>query len=73
MRRILALIATLILAFSLTACGSKTYNITTHSGDTFTAKGSPEYDVKTNSYKFNDENGKEVILNKDEIKVIKEE
>jgi len=72
MKRILALIVTLILAFSLTACGSKSYNVTTRSGDTFTAIGSPKYDVQTETYKFQDEEGKEVILNQEDIKVIKE-
>lgn len=72
MKRLLALVFTLALAFSLTACGSKSYQITTRSGDTFTAKGSPKYDVQSETYKFKDEEGKEVILNQEEIKVIKE-
>ena len=72
MKRILALIMTLLLAFSLTACGFKSYQITTQSGETFTANGAPEYDVQSQTYKFHDEEGKEVILNQKDIKVIKE-
>ena len=72
MKRILALIMTLLLALSLAACGSKSYQITTRSGETFTATGSPQYDVQSQTYKFHDEEGKEVILNQKDIKVIKE-
>lgn len=72
MKRILALIMTLLLAFSMTACGSKSYQITTRSGESYTAKGSPEYDVQTETYKFENEEGKEVILNQEDIEVIKE-
>ena len=72
MKRILALLMTLLLAFSLVACGSKSYQVTTQSGETFIAKGSPKYDVRSKTYKFRDEKGKEVILNQEDIKVIKE-
>jgi len=72
MKRLLALLLTFLLTFSLAACGSKAYQVTTRSGQTFTAKGSPEYDVQSETYKFKDEEGKEVILNQEDIEVIKE-
>lgn len=72
MKRIFALILTLLMALSLCACGSKTYEITTRTGQSFTAKGSPKYDVQSETYKFENEDGKEVILNQEDIEVIKE-
>jgi hypothetical protein len=72
MKRLLVLITVLLMTLSLAACGSKTYQVTTRSGQTFTANGSPDYDVQSETYKFKDEEGKEVILSKEEIEVIKE-
>ncbi|WP_319467063.1 YgdI/YgdR family lipoprotein [uncultured Pseudodesulfovibrio sp.] len=71
LRRItLALSFCLILA--LAACGTKTYQVTTKSGQTYTANGSLDYDVKSETYKFKNEKGKEIILNQKDIQVIQE-
>lgn len=72
MKRICAIILLVFMSLALAACGSKTYQITTKTGQTYTAKGSPEYDVKTETYNFKNEEGKKVILNQEDIEAIKE-
>ncbi len=54
---------------ALAACGTKTYQVTTKSGQTYTANGSLDYDVKSETYKFKNEKGKEIILNQKDIEV----
>lgn len=73
MKRCIALVLTLMLAFSLTACGSKTYQITTKTGKTYTAEGPLDYDVQSETYKFENPDGKEVILNQEDVEVIQEQ
>ncbi|NDV20162.1 YgdI/YgdR family lipoprotein [Pseudodesulfovibrio sp. JC047] len=72
MKRLYSIIILCAFALSLTACFSKQYMITTTAGETYTANGSPEYDVQTDTYKFEDDDGKKVILNQEDIQVIKE-
>lgn len=72
MHRFIAIILTLLLSFALTACASKTYEVTTKSGKTYSSKGSLEYDVQNETYKFKNEQGKEVIINQEDIEVIQE-
>jgi len=72
MNRIIATLLALLLTLSLVGCGSKTYQVTTKAGNTYTAKGALEYDVQSESYTFENEEGKEVILNQEDIEVIQE-
>lgn len=72
MKRFIAIILTLSLATMLMACGTKYYEVTTKTGEIYTVKGSPQYDVDAQTYKFENEEGKEIILNKEEIEVIQE-
>lgn len=72
MNRIIALVLAMLLALSLTACGSKTYLVTTKTGKTYTAKGALEYKVQSETYTFTDEEGQEVILNQEDVEVIQE-
>lgn len=71
-KRLFAVILSAAMIFSLYACGSKTYQVKTKSGESFNSLGAPDYDVKSKSYKFTNEMGKEVILNKEDIDSIKE-
>lgn len=73
MRKIMLVIAGLVLLLSLTACGTKLYKVETHGGDTYTAAGEPEYDAKSDTYTFKDEKGAKYIVKKDDLKVIREE
>lgn len=60
------------MLFVLAACGAKNYQVTTKSGQNYMATGPLEYDVQTETYKFQNEDGKEVILNQEDIEVIQE-
>lgn len=71
MRRIIILTG-LLLALSLTACGSNTYNVVTHDGSTYTADGAPEYHEDSDTYTFHDKKGAEFTIKKDDLKVIEE-
>lgn len=72
MNRLIAIIATLLLTCFLAACGAKNYQVTTKAGKIYTAQGALEYDVQSETYKFKNEEGKEVILNQEDIEVIQE-
>lgn len=73
MKRFFQLLAVTILTLSLTACLSTKYEITTLDGQTYIACENPQYNVATETYIFKDENGEEVILQKEEIQYIKEQ
>lgn len=73
MQRFIMLTAALLIIGSLAACSTKTYRITTHAGQTYIADGSPQYDVKAETYTFMDEQGHEVVIPKSDIDAIKEQ
>ncbi|WP_243546127.1 YgdI/YgdR family lipoprotein [Pseudodesulfovibrio tunisiensis] len=70
MKRIIAILLTLAMALPLTACGSKTYHVVTKEGDSYTTQGKPDYDVKTETYTFEKEDGQEISINREQIKHI---
>ena len=72
MRRHLAAALILALLFVLTACGSRQYVVTTKSGQAYTATSDLEYDMESQTYSFEDENGRQVRLNKEDVEVIKQ-
>lgn len=72
MKKIVAALLSLLLAVSLAACGSKSYLVTMKNGQRFTSSGYPDYDVQSETYKFKNDEGKEVILNQADIEVIQE-
>lgn len=72
MKRIIGTLLALLMLLSLAACGSKSYQVTTKTGKTFITQGSPEYDMKSETYKFTNEEGKEVIINQADVDVIQE-
>jgi len=72
MKRRLFLPAILLLAALLAGCGTKSYSIKTNSGHEYIAQGAPVYNVKSDTYTFTDGQGKEVVINKDDIRLIKE-
>jgi len=72
MKRIVAAMLALAMLLPLTACGSKSYEVTTKTGRTFNTQGSPKYDMKSETYTFTDEEGKEVIVNQSDVDIIRE-
>ena len=69
----LLLIALLLASALLAGCGVKTYSITTNAGQEYTAEGAPIYDVKSQTYTFTDANGRQVVVDKDDIRTIREQ
>jgi predicted aminopeptidase len=67
------LLAACLLALALAACMTTSYKITTTDGQIYIARDNPVYDVNTDTYAFTDENGEQVTLGKQEIKLIKEQ
>ncbi|OIQ51645.1 hypothetical protein BerOc1_00100 [Pseudodesulfovibrio hydrargyri] len=67
------LLAACILVIGLAACMTTSYKITTTSGQIYIAQDHPVYDVSTDTYAFTDENGQQVTLGKQEIRLIKEQ
>jgi major membrane immunogen (membrane-anchored lipoprotein) len=72
MKRVFSMLLILCLALGLTACGATIYKVSMKNGVTYQAKGEPEYDKKSASYKFTDTNGKEVMVNKEDVQVIQQ-
>ena len=72
MNRFITLLLTLIVCSLLAACGTKMYQVTTKTGKTYTTKGALQYDVQSETYKFENAEGREVILNQEDIEVIQE-
>ncbi len=73
MKHVITILASLLLVFMLAGCGSKNYQVTTKSGQNYTSNGPLEYDVQSETYKFKNAEGREVILNQEDIEVIQEE
>lgn len=73
MQRLRIILTAIVFAALLSACGTRAYKITTHNGQEYIAQGAPEYNVKSETYTFTDDHGKEVVINKDDIQVIKEQ
>lgn len=72
MHRIITILCALILSLSLAACGTKTYNVSTKSGKSYTSYGSPQLNVKAKTYTLKDADGKEIIVNQDDVEVIQQ-
>lgn len=68
----LSFILVLLCTFILAGCGSKKYIVTTKQGDTYIAKGDPDYDVHSETYSFKNEQGIKIRLNQSEIEGIQE-
>ena len=67
MQKLIILLATLMLAATLLACGAKTYTVTTNSGKTYTAVGYPEYDMVNETITFTDQSGESITLNNSDV------
>lgn len=70
MRQFIILILSSMLLLLLAGCGAKQYEVTTKNGRVYTATGALQYDVDKKTYSFENQEGKEVILNKEDIEVI---
>jgi hypothetical protein len=73
MKGITAAFLSLLLLLSLAACGTKNYQITTKTGKTFITQGAPEYDMESETYRFTNDEGQEVILNQADVDVMQEQ
>lgn len=73
MKRFITTLLVLLMLIVLAACGSRNYQVTTKTGETFHTQGAPEYDMKSETYKFTDEKGEEVILKRADVDVIQEQ
>ncbi|MFH1061039.1 MAG: YgdI/YgdR family lipoprotein [Pseudomonadota bacterium] len=68
----LGLLALLALAALPAGC-SHYYRVTTYSGQIYTSEGQPKFDEDAKVYKFEQMDGKKVILNQKDVKEIKQE
>ncbi|ASI95046.1 MULTISPECIES: YgdI/YgdR family lipoprotein [Vibrio] len=62
--RALAVIVTAVL---LVACGSSQYLMSTNEGKMITSYGKPDLNEETGMYEYEDVDGKEMSISKDEI------
>lgn len=71
MQRLFAFLLAALLLLSLAACGSK-YVVTTKSGQTYYADGPLNLNVDDNTYMVEDEQGRKVKLQQEEIDKVTE-
>ncbi|AXY02983.1 YgdI/YgdR family lipoprotein [Vibrio alfacsensis] len=62
--RLLIVLGTVLL---LTACGSSQYLMSTNEGKIITSYGKPDLNEDTSMYEYEDVDGKEMSISKDEI------
>lgn len=72
MKRFVTATLVVLLALFLYGCGTKSYQVVTKSGQTYTTQGKVDYDVQSKTYSFKNQEGREVILNQADIEVIQE-
>ncbi|WP_027721932.1 YgdI/YgdR family lipoprotein [Maridesulfovibrio zosterae] len=70
MKKILITAVLCALPMLLVGCGSKHYTITKADGSTVTSAGEPEFVKASNTYKFENLDGQDVILKREDIKEI---
>lgn len=73
MKRILTLVLLALALFALAACGSSRYAVTTTTGATYTAVDKPEFDQKSKTYTFENEDGEEVTIKREDVQEIKQQ
>lgn len=71
-RLLMTTLALSAMVIMLTAC-SHYYRITTYDGQVYTADGQPKLDEDTKVYRFEQLDGKKVLLNQKDVKEIKQE
>lgn len=69
MKRIVCL-ALLVLSLAAFGCSSRVYTVTTQDGRQYQAAGQPEYQDDTGMYTFENLDGQDVTIPKDEVKEI---
>ncbi|EGR0709920.1 YgdI/YgdR family lipoprotein [Vibrio alginolyticus] len=62
--RVLTVIATVLL---LSACGSSQYLMSTNEGEIITSYGKPDLNEETGMYEYEDMDGKEMSISKEQI------
>ncbi|MFH4674838.1 YgdI/YgdR family lipoprotein [Vibrio alginolyticus] len=62
--RVLTVIATVLL---LAACGSSQYLMSTNEGKIITSYGKPDLNEETGMYEYEDMDGKEISISKEQI------
>ncbi|CCO24217.1 YgdI/YgdR family lipoprotein [Maridesulfovibrio hydrothermalis] len=58
--------------FAATGCGSKHYTITKNDGSTAVSVGEPKFSKDSSSYKFENLDGQEVIIKREDVKEIRQ-
>ena len=71
MKRLLAVSILCLGLMILAGCGSKHYTITTADGNNIVSDGEPKFIKKSNTYKFENLDGQEVILKREDVKEIR--
>ncbi|CCH47479.1 YgdI/YgdR family lipoprotein [Pseudodesulfovibrio piezophilus] len=72
MKKIYTLIILVTVSLSIFGCGTKSYQVTTKNGQKYTAMGALEYDVQSQTYTFENEEGKQIVLEHQDVDVIQE-
>ncbi|WP_045385217.1 YgdI/YgdR family lipoprotein [Vibrio rotiferianus] len=60
-------LAVIVAAVLLVACGSSQYLMSTNEGKMITSYGKPDLNEETGMYEYQDVDGKEMSISKDEI------
>jgi len=72
MKRIIITAGLCAMLMVFAGCGSKHYTVTKADGSTVVSVGEPKFSKDSSSYKFEDLDGQEVILKREDVQEIKE-
>ena len=63
-------LSALLLAVLLASCGSESWKITLKDGRSLTARAEPEFQRKTGYYRYETDNGKDALVQAQEVLLI---
>lgn len=71
MNRLITTALLTLFLFAAAGCGSKAYKVVT-TDQTFTSREKPEYDEESKTFVFSNEAGYEMIIKREDLKLIEE-
>lgn len=72
MKRLVPGLVLALCLIALTACGSRHYSIIMNDGKEYVATEKPDYNSRSETYNFEDLDGRKVTVKREDIKVIQE-
>ncbi len=72
MKRLLFALSLALCLFALAACGSRHYSVVMNDGKEYVATAKPDYNSRSETYDFEDLDGRAVTVKREDVRVIQE-